>query len=110
MTTSTSLSSVNYQVAYEIRLQDALEEGMLCPFHYVGVQDFEFSADSDQATIDEFNAAWAKKADAKNLTGRVLELLSSHERVAYILQATEYYGYSGDTFTRLGLLCERRRS
>ena len=87
----------NYQVAYEIRLQDALEEGMLCPFHYVGVQDFEFSADSDQATIDEFNATWAKKADTKDLTGRVLELLSSHDRVAYILQATEYYGYSGDT-------------
>lgn len=57
----------NYQVAYEIRLQDALEEGMLCPFHYVGVQDFEFSADSDQATIDEFNAAWAKKPTPKTL-------------------------------------------
>lgn len=24
----------NYQIAYEIRLQQAMEENMLCPFHY----------------------------------------------------------------------------
>ncbi len=31
----------DYNIAYEIRLQEALEEDMLCPFHYFGVTDFE---------------------------------------------------------------------
>lgn len=26
----------HYQIAYEIRLQQAMEENMLCPFHYFG--------------------------------------------------------------------------
>lgn len=25
----------NHQIAYEIRLQDAMEEDLLCPFHYL---------------------------------------------------------------------------
>lgn len=29
----------NYNIAYEIRLQQALEEDLLCPFHYFGVSD-----------------------------------------------------------------------
>lgn len=32
----------DYNIAYEIRLQEALEEDMLCPFHYFGVTDFEY--------------------------------------------------------------------
>src|SRR5699024_5626595 len=31
----------DYNIAYEIRLQEALEEDMLCPFHYFGVTDLE---------------------------------------------------------------------
>ena len=30
----------NYQLAYEIRLQEALSERMLCPFQFVGVSDY----------------------------------------------------------------------
>lgn len=29
----------NYQIAYEIRLQQAMEENLLCPFHYFGITD-----------------------------------------------------------------------
>lgn len=29
----------NYQIAYEIRLQQAMEEDLLCPFHYFGISD-----------------------------------------------------------------------
>lgn len=29
----------HYQIAYEIRLQQAMEENMLCPFHYFGISD-----------------------------------------------------------------------
>ena len=39
----------DYNLAYEIRLRDALEEKMLAPFHYVGVQDYE----ADGVAIDE---------------------------------------------------------
>ena len=28
----------NYNVAYEIRLQDAMKEELLCPFHYLEFQ------------------------------------------------------------------------
>ena len=29
----------DYNIAYEIRLQQALEEDFLCPFHYFGITD-----------------------------------------------------------------------
>src|SRR5699024_5566703 len=32
----------DYNIAYEIRLQEALEEDMLCSFHYFGVTDLEY--------------------------------------------------------------------
>lgn len=35
----------DYNIAYEIRLQEALEEDMLCPFHYFGVTDLEYDGE-----------------------------------------------------------------
>ena len=35
----------NHQIAYEIRLQDAMEEDLLCPFHYFGITDLDLIAD-----------------------------------------------------------------
>lgn len=67
----------DYNIAYEIRLQAALEEDMLCPFHYFGVTDYE----KDGETID----------DAANLQNLV-----SHERVQHIIEKINYYGFSGD--------------
>ena len=32
----------NHQIAYEIRLQQAMEENFLCPFHYFGISDVSF--------------------------------------------------------------------
>ena len=29
----------NYQIAYEIRLQQAMEDNLLCKFHYFGITD-----------------------------------------------------------------------
>lgn len=29
----------DYNIAYEIRLQQAMEEDLLCPFHYFGITD-----------------------------------------------------------------------
>lgn len=68
----------DYNVAYEIRLQAALEEEMLCPFHYFGVTDYE----KDGIIVDEVT-------ELKNLV--------SHERVQHIIDKINYYGFSGDT-------------
>lgn len=42
----------DYNIAYEIRLNKALEEQMLCPFHYYGVSELEI----DGQVIDEKTA------------------------------------------------------
>lgn len=67
----------DYNIAYEIRLQAALEEDMLCPFHYFGVLDYV----KDGELIDD-------AADLKKLV--------STERVQHIIDKINYYGYSGD--------------
>ena len=67
----------DYNIAYEIRLQAALEEDMLCPFHYFGVTDYE----KDGETIDDATE---------------LQNLVSHERVQHIIEKINYYGFSGD--------------
>lgn len=35
----------NYKIAYEIRLQQAMEENLLCPFHYFGITDLSVVGD-----------------------------------------------------------------
>lgn len=67
----------DYNIAYEIRLQDALDNDMLCPFIYFGVRDIEI----DGHLIDE-------KTNISNLT--------SNERVKHILQKIDFYGVSGE--------------
>ncbi|MBI5974407.1 DUF3427 domain-containing protein [Staphylococcus canis] len=67
----------HYNIAYEIRLHQALENDMLCPFHYFGVTDF---------VLDDI-----KRDDTE-----MLQYLTSDERVRYILERTHYFGYSGE--------------
>ncbi|MGL4988926.1 MAG: DUF3427 domain-containing protein, partial [Cetobacterium sp.] len=64
-------------IAYEIRLHDALKEELLCPFHYFGILDISI----DGKQIDE-------KTSIKDL---VLD-----ERLEHIIEKTRYYGYSGE--------------
>lgn len=66
----------NYQIAYEIRLQQAMEEKLLCPFHYFGITDLSIVGD-----------------DKDN---RDFSMLTSDERVKHIIQQANYYGYSGE--------------
>lgn len=77
----------DYNIAYEIRLQEALEENMLCPFHYFGVTDFEHNG----KIIDDTT---------------LLSQLVADERVSYIIEKIEYYGYSGETLKGL-IFCSR---
>lgn len=64
-------------IAYEIRLHDALKEELLCPFHYFGISDIEV----DGELINE-------KSGIKKLT--------TSERVNHILEKSKFYGYSGE--------------
>lgn len=66
----------NYQIAYEIRLQQAMEENLLCPFHYFGITDLSI--------IDD------------EASGRDFSMLTGDERVKHIIEQADYYGYSGD--------------
>ena len=78
----------DYNLAYEIRLRDALEEKMLAPFHYVGVQDYE----ADGVVIDETTD---------------LRYLASTSRVDYVLKELDYYGYCGTKAKGL-VFCSRQ--
>ena len=42
----------NYQIAYEIRLQQAMEEDLLCPFHYFGITDLSIIGDNEECNRD----------------------------------------------------------
>lgn len=80
----------DYNIAYEIRLQKAMEEDLLCPFHYFAITDIEI--DGEMVTDD------------KNF--RNFNLLTSDVRVDYILEQAEYYGYSGERVKGL-IFCSR---
>ena len=82
----------NYQIAYEIRLQQAMEENMLCPFHYFGI--------SDLSLVDE------KQLKSRKLTERDFKQLTGDERVRHIIEQAGYYGYSGDRVKGL-IFCSR---
>lgn len=67
----------HHNIAYEIRLHDALREELLCSFHYFGISDIEV----DGELITE-------KTAVKKLT--------SDERIKHIIEKSRFYGYSGD--------------
>ena len=43
----------NHQIAYEIRLQQAMEEDLLCPFHYFGITDLSVVQDTKSKSLSE---------------------------------------------------------
>lgn len=78
----------DHNIAYEIRLQTALSENLLCPFHYFGVTDIEVNGVSVE---DQ----------------RAFNYLTSQERVDHILDRAQYFGYSGDRVKGL-IFCSRK--
>ncbi|MGB3733276.1 DUF3427 domain-containing protein [Microbacterium sp.] len=78
----------DFNVPYEIRLQKALEEEMLAPFHYYGVTDFV----KDDEVID----------DASQLA-----TLVAPERADHIINAIETYGHVGVPVRGL-MFCSRK--
>lgn len=86
----------DHNIAYEIRLQQALEEDLLCPFHYFGITDLEI--DGETIGDDDFDSKGGKLAAFNRLT--------SDTRVDYVIQQSEYYGCSGDRVKGL-VFCSR---
>ena len=67
----------NYQIAYEIRLKGAMENKLICPFHYFGISDISFDGESEEE----------KSAFLKT---------EFEQRLNHILFHAEYYGYCGN--------------
>lgn len=63
----------DHNIAYEIRLNKALEENMLCTFHYYGISDIKLDGQLINETAD-------------------FSLLTSAERVERIIEKSEFYG------------------
>jgi len=82
----------HYQIAQEIRLQKAMEDDLLCPFHYFGI--------SDIVLLDE------EAQKARSLSEQDFNSLTSDERVDHIIEQAKYFGYSGDRVKGL-IFCSR---
>lgn len=80
-------SLFDHNIAYEIRLNKAMEEGMLCQFHYYGITDIKVNNETLENTKD-FN------------------LLSTDERVNKIIDNAKFYG-SDNGITRGLVFCSR---
>lgn len=71
----------NYQIAYEIRLQQAMEEKLLCPFHYFGISDFVLSSVSEEKNI-EFNMLTSDER-VNDKAGQMLRVATFAERLLH---------------------------
>ena len=81
----------DHNIACEIRLQQALEDDLLCPFHYFGITDITVDGEtiSDKEDLRSFNR------------------LVSEERVKHIIDNIRYFGFSGDRVRGLVFVSRR---
>ena len=66
----------DHNIAYEIRLNQALEADLLCPFHYFGIHDL--LVDAQENELSDFR------------------YLTCDERIDHIIRQANYYGFSGN--------------
>ena len=64
----------NYNIAYDIRLKEAMEYKLICPFHYFGIADLDIGD---------------KTYDDKTVFTRIEE----EQRIEHIITNAEYYGH-----------------
>ena len=81
----------NHQIAYEIRLQNAMEEDLLCPFHYFGITDLEIISDCGKSSEEKMEN---------------FRYLTSDSRVLNVMKQAEFFGYSGERVKGL-IFCSR---
>ncbi|MED7787928.1 DUF3427 domain-containing protein [Francisella sp. 19X1-34] len=71
----------DYNIAYEVRLHQALEEDLLCPFHYFAIEDFYIESE---------------KSLAKDFSKLVSDI-----RVEHIIDKMSIYKFSGSSRSAL---------
>lgn len=81
----------DHNIAYEIRLQQAMDEDILCPFHYFGITDLAMISDEGSSREEQLEN---------------FRYLTSDDRVEYIMEQAAYFGYSGDRVKGL-IFCSR---
>lgn len=81
----------DHNVAYEIRLQQALEEDLLCPFHYFGITDITVDGTALDDTTD-------------------FKYLVSDERVNHIIEKIKFYGHCGDKVKGLVFCSDKKEA
>lgn len=83
------LELCDYNVVFEIRLHEALEKGLLAPFHYFGLSD---TVDYDQ--LDVLGGQFVETS--------LVQALNTHERVEYIISMINKFGHDGEHRRALG--------
>ncbi|MFT9849491.1 DUF3427 domain-containing protein [Aneurinibacillus sp. REN35] len=78
------LALCDYNVVFEVRLYQALEQGLLAPFHYFGLKD---------ATVD-YNKIPTQSGKLQEKA--LVKALKTHERVDYIIEIMDKYGFCGE--------------
>ena len=81
----------DHNIAYEIRLQQAMEEDLLCPFHYFGITDLAVISDEGSSREEQLEN---------------FRFLTSDERVKYVMEQAAYFGHSGERVKGL-IFCSR---
>ncbi|MCR5415921.1 MAG: DEAD/DEAH box helicase [Pseudobutyrivibrio sp.] len=82
----------DHNIAQEIRLQNAMQLDLLCPFHYFGIND-DFSLDD-------------RTLAARSLSPEDFNRLTCDERIRHIVEQASYFGYSGEKVKGL-IFCSR---
>ena len=82
-------------IACDIRLNDALENNLVSPFHYYGI--------SDISSINYENIDLSK-------IGELSKLLMVNRRVDYIIEKMNFYGYSGNKRKVLGFCASKEHA
>lgn len=67
----------HHQIAYEIRLKQAMELNLTCPFHYFGISDLTLDGN-----------------DAENLSD--FSKINFDKKVDYVIENAKFYGHGGD--------------
>lgn len=96
-----------HNIAYEIRLQKALEADMLCPFHYYGVTEYLGSSDADSSDQSLINISQDMSARDSSQLKYEIQQLATRERVRYIIDKLQQYSPYHQQITGL-VFCSTR--
>jgi superfamily II DNA or RNA helicase/HKD family nuclease len=80
-----------HNIAYEIRLQKALDENMLCPFHYYGVAEYLGSDDDPDTGTHQINVSQGMSSNDTGQLNYEISQLATTNRVRYIIDKLQQY-------------------